>query len=128
RVVDRHRPKPLRVVGEHLAGGELLRIEGAAPLGVVVAGGADTDHETPPPMIPLPARRWSAMPHAVATFSESTPGAIGMRTRRSAAARVCSPSPGPSAPTMTASRRETRRSAAVAIASASGSGLSATRV
>ena len=41
---------------------------------------------------------------AVATFSESTPGAIGMRTRRSHAARAASLNPGPSAPTSSAIR------------------------
>src|SRR6185312_12405408 len=41
---------------------------------------------------------------AVATFSESTPDAIGIRTRTSAAASAAEDSPGPSAPSSTAQR------------------------
>ncbi len=41
---------------------------------------------------------------AVATLSESTPGAIGMRTRASAAAVAAGVRPGPSAPSSTAHR------------------------
>jgi hypothetical protein len=36
---------------------------------------------------PLDVKDWRAMPAAVATFSESTPAAMGIRTGRSAAAR-----------------------------------------
>ena len=44
------------------------------------------------------------MAAAVATFTESTPGAIGMRTRRSTAARAAAVRPGPSAPSTSAMR------------------------
>ena len=43
-----------------------------------------------------------AMPVAVATLTESAPGAIAMRTWTSAAASAASPSPSPSAPTRSA--------------------------
>ena len=42
--------------------------------------------------------RSSAIAHAVATFSESTPAAMGMRTVTSAVVRVAARSPAPSAP------------------------------
>src|SRR5262249_43551073 len=48
-VVDLDRGEALGIVGEHLARGELLGIERAAPFGVVVAGGADqTAHMSMP--------------------------------------------------------------------------------
>src|SRR5262249_28846235 len=56
RVVDLHRGKALRVVRQHLAGGELLRIEGASPLRIVVARRADTNHGDWPAIIPPPAQ------------------------------------------------------------------------
>ena len=55
------------------------------------------------------------MPHAVATFSESTPGTIGMRTWRSAAARASGLSPAPSDPRIRA-RRAGRGRTATALA------------
>ena len=47
---------------------------------------------------------WKATAAAVATLRESTPAAIGMRTRRSAAASASGVSPGPSAPSSRAAR------------------------
>ena len=44
------------------------------------------------------------MPEVVATLSESKPGAIAIRTRRSASARLAGESPGPSAPSKSAAR------------------------
>src|SRR5215510_14038480 len=60
RVVDLHRGKAFRVVRQHLAGGELLRIESASPLRVVVARRADANHGDWPAMIPRPPRHRAA--------------------------------------------------------------------
>ena len=74
-------------------------------------------------------RRWSAMAAAVATLSESTPGAIAICIWRSAAARVSALRPGPSAPRRRATREGTGPPAPRrAMSSADGSGVSATRV
>ena len=69
-------------------------------------------------------RRCRAMAAAVATFSESAPSAIGMRTRTSAAASAASREPRPSAPTSSA-RRSGGASEPMSV---SPSGVSATTV
>ena len=46
-VVDLYRGEALRVVGEHLIGRELLGVEGAAPLRIVVPGCPDPDRHDP---------------------------------------------------------------------------------
>jgi len=51
-----------------------------------------------------PLTRWSAMPAATATFSESMPGAMGILTSRSAAASAPALSPWPSVPSSSTTR------------------------
>ena len=58
---------------------------------------------------PRRARRSSAIPDAVATFSESTPAAIGIVASTSAAARASALSPSPSLPRRSAARAGTGR-------------------
>jgi len=43
-VVDLDRVEDAGVEREHRLGGDLLRVEPALPLGIVVAGGADVNH------------------------------------------------------------------------------------
>src|SRR6185436_1670097 len=46
RVVDLDRREALGVVGQHLRGGERLRVEAPLPFRVVVSGGSDPDGHT----------------------------------------------------------------------------------
>src|SRR5262249_41213477 len=61
-VVDLDRREALGVVGEHLRGGHLLRVEASPPLGIVVTGGPDpevhVDSAVPLVAGSVPARRY----------------------------------------------------------------------
>ena len=72
------------------------------PPPTVTADPSGPGSHPPPPGGHLPRRRWRATAAAVATFSESTPSAIGIETTTSAPASAPAESPGPSAPSSNA--------------------------
>ena len=73
-------------------------------VGLLIAVGANTLRRRTALSEEAGRRAHKATAAAAATLSESTPPAMGMRTVRSAAARVCRASPSPSVPSTRASR------------------------